>query len=106
MDDLAEDGLSKGSTRPHSDPMDCPTWYDTCNCNVDALVWNIERAEKSEAEAKLLRDACRFALNEWFDRVYPPDIFIGGPTSDPGVNEVREVANRLRKALEEKAEKE
>ena len=45
---LAEDGLSKGSTRPHSGPMDCPTWYDTCNCNADALVWNIERAEKAE----------------------------------------------------------
>ena len=46
------------------------------------------------------REAIKFALEYWFDRVYPPDIFIGGPSSDPGVNEVREVANKLRAALE------
>ena len=51
-------------------------------------------------ENERLREACKFALEEWFNRVYPPDIFIGGPSSDPGVNEVREVANKLRAALE------
>ena len=47
-----------------------------------------------------LRSACRFALEQWFDRVYPPDIFVGGPSSDPAVNEVREVVDKLRAALE------
>ena len=46
-----------------------------------------------------LRSACRFALEQWFDRVYSPDIFVGGPSSNPGVNEVREVADKLRAAL-------
>ena len=55
--------------------------------------------ERYQRENKQLREACEFALEQWFDKVYPPDIFIGGPSSDPGVNEVREVADVLRAAL-------
>ena len=55
--------------------------------------------ERYQNENARLREACEFALERWFDRVYPPDIFIGGPSSDPGVNEVREVAEKLRDAL-------
>jgi hypothetical protein len=54
-------------------------------------------------ERNALREAWLFALNEWFDRIYPPDIFVGGPSSDPGVNEVREVAEKLRTALGDNA---
>jgi len=51
------------------------------------------------ASAPDLLAACQWAITEWFDRVYPPDIFVGGPKSDAGVNEVREVAERLRAAI-------
>lgn len=61
---------------------------------VDEGTWN-DLCEQRNA----LIEACRWALDEWFDRVYPPDIFVGRPKSDPGVNEVREVANRLRDAI-------
>ncbi len=58
-----------------------------------------ETIDRLMCENERLREACEFALEQWFDRVYPPDIFIGGPSSDPGVNEVREVAEKLRDAL-------
>ena len=67
------------------------------NMDPNMLLALVDRIEEPEA-------ACRYALDEWFDRVYPPDIFIGGPKSDPGVNEVREVANRLRAALAKNAD--
>jgi hypothetical protein len=35
---------------------DCPTYYDGCNCTMETLEHNIERAEKAEAEvARLLQ---------------------------------------------------
>lgn len=41
----------KGLGNPHDvDPDNCPTWYDGCHCTVEALVHNIERAEKAEAK--------------------------------------------------------
>ncbi len=51
---LAEEGLTEGSTRPHSGTADCPTWYNLCNCNVDALIHNIGRAEKAETALREL----------------------------------------------------
>lgn len=51
---LAEEGLTEGSTRPHSGSAECPTWYNLCNCNIDTLIYNIERAEKAEAALREL----------------------------------------------------
>ena len=45
----AQQGLGEGITRPHDGPEDCPTYYDGCNCTIEVLVHNIERAEKAEA---------------------------------------------------------
>ena len=55
----AQHGLGEGITRPHDAPEGCPTYYDGCNCTVEALVHNIERAEKAEArvaELEAVRD--------------------------------------------------
>ena len=41
---------------PHSGPRACPMWYDRCLCTVGGLQFNIERAEKAEAEVARLRD--------------------------------------------------
>ena len=45
----AQLGIGEGTTRPHGSPEQCPTYYDGCNCTVEALVHNIERARKAEA---------------------------------------------------------
>ena len=45
----AQQGLGEGITRPHDCPEICPTYYDGCNCTVEVLVFNIDRAEKAEA---------------------------------------------------------
>ena len=45
----AQHGLGEGITRPHDAPEGCPTYYDGCNCTVEALVHNIERAQEAEA---------------------------------------------------------
>lgn len=48
----------------HKDPKECPTWYDGCNCNVETLTHNIDRAQKAEAEIGRLRRKIRaFADN-------------------------------------------
>lgn len=46
---------AKSLGRPHITPEDCPTYYDDCHCTVEALIFNIDRAEKAEAENKLLK---------------------------------------------------
>jgi hypothetical protein len=46
---------------PHSDHDDCPTYYDGCNCTVETLIHNIERAERAE-HAENQRDNLRTAL--------------------------------------------
>ena len=44
-----EAGIGDEITRPHDGPENCPTYHDGCNCTVEVLVHNIERAEKAEA---------------------------------------------------------
>lgn len=44
---------------PHTDPKDCPTWYDWCHCTVDALEHNIQRAQTAEAALKDRDDLLR-----------------------------------------------
>ena len=39
----------------HLGPSECPTWYDYCHCTVATLMHNIDRAEKAEAEVRILR---------------------------------------------------
>ena len=65
---------------PHDGPNDCPTWYDYCRCTVENLQFNIERAEKSEAEVERLREALAVYASEanW---VYASFI---GPGMGPG----------------------
>lgn len=50
------------------------------------------------AEVERLRAACQQVLAT-YDKWYPDDIFIGGPESDDGVNEVVANRNALRAAL-------
>ena len=49
----AQLGIGEGTTRPHGSPEQCPTYYDGCNCTVEVLVHNIERAKKAEAGNRL-----------------------------------------------------
>jgi len=44
----AQQGLGEDITRPHDCPERCPTYYDGCNCTVEVLVHNIERAKRAE----------------------------------------------------------
>ena len=44
----AQQGIGEGITRPHDGPEGCPTYHDGCNCTVEVLVHNIERAKKAE----------------------------------------------------------
>ena len=44
----AQQGVGEGITRPHDGPERCPTYYDGCNCTVEVLAHNIERAQKAE----------------------------------------------------------
>ena len=53
----AQQGLGEGVARPHDTPEGCPTYYDGCNCTVEALVHNIERAEKAERRVAELEAA-------------------------------------------------
>ena len=46
---------------PHSDPDECPTYYDECNCTVENLDWQIDRAEKAEQRVKDLKAELRWA---------------------------------------------
>lgn len=39
---------------PHTDSKKCPTFYDGCNCTVETLVHNIDRAERAEARCDKL----------------------------------------------------
>jgi len=56
---------------PHSDPQECPMWYDYCHCTVESLEFNIRRADKAEARIVQLREACKpFYLTEWPHRVH------------------------------------
>ena len=47
----AQQGVGEGITRPHDGPERCPTYYDGCNCTVEVLAHNIERAQKAERRA-------------------------------------------------------
>ena len=44
----AQQGLGEDITRPHDCPERCPTYYDGCNCTVEVLAHNIERAQRAE----------------------------------------------------------
>ena len=59
----AAEGLVEGSTRPHNSPSECPTYYDGCNCSVDCLVFNIDRAEKAEARVVALVETLEGVYN-------------------------------------------
>ena len=50
---------------PHSEPGECPTWYDKCNCTVENLQHNIKRADEAEAENARLREAIDSAIETW-----------------------------------------
>ena len=53
----AQQGIGEGITRPHDGPERCPTYYDGCNCTVEVLVHNIERAKKAERRVAELEAA-------------------------------------------------
>lgn len=35
---------------PHSEPGQCPTWYDTCNCETETLLWLIDKQKREIGE--------------------------------------------------------
>jgi hypothetical protein len=47
----------------HTNIDDCPTFYDGCNCNLENLVHNINRAEKAEADNARLTGAIATFFN-------------------------------------------
>ena len=53
VNDRGKDGHGHGTA--HSDPADCPIWYDWCNCTVAALECNIVRADAARSERDDLR---------------------------------------------------
>jgi hypothetical protein len=57
------------------------------------------RVAELEAENERLRAVCQQVLAT-YDKWYPDDIFIGGPDSDDGVNEIVSNRTALRAALE------
>lgn len=66
----AQHGLGEGITRPHDAPEGCPTYYDGCNCTVEALAHNIDRAEKAErrvAELEALLHRARAVIPDKFE---------------------------------------
>ena len=67
----AQQGVGEGITRPHDGPERCPTYYDGCNCTVEVLVHNIERAQKAEARVAELEAAIRWACGESDDGFQP-----------------------------------
>ena len=76
----AQQGIGEGITRPHDGPERCPTYYDGCNCTVEALAHNIDRAEKAErrvaeleAELKSIADA---KYTTWDDGYNTPQDFV------------------------------
>lgn len=42
---------------PHPNAEGCPTFYDGCNCTVENLVHNIQRAEAAEQRIAILEEA-------------------------------------------------
>ena len=76
----AQQGIGEGITRPHDGPERCPTYYDGCNCTVEVLVHNIERAKKAErrvaeleAELRSIADA---KYTTWDDGYNTPQDFV------------------------------
>ena len=66
----AQQGVGEGITRPHDGPERCPTYYDGCNCTVEVLLHNIERAQKAERRVAELEAEFRHVLgvgkeDEW-----------------------------------------
>lgn len=52
----AYEHLAKSALKvPCTSFEDCPTYYDGCNCTVECLVHNIDRAEVAEAEVARLK---------------------------------------------------
>jgi len=47
-----------------SGPDVCPTWHDGCNCTVEVIEHNIDRAEKAEDELRRLRGGLRDLMND------------------------------------------
>ena len=76
----AQQGIGEDTTRPHDGPEGCPTYHDGCNCTVEVLVHNIERAKKAErrvaeleAELRSIADA---KYTTWDDGYNTPQDFV------------------------------
>ena len=66
----AQQGIGEGITRPHDGPEGCPTYHDGCNCTVEVLVHNIERAKRAErrvAELERAYAGAGLAIEELID---------------------------------------
>jgi chromosome segregation ATPase len=52
---------------PHDEADGCPTFYDGCNCTVETLVHNIDRAKRAEGAVRQLRAACEIMIKDQAD---------------------------------------
>ena len=76
----AQQGIGEGITRPHDGPEGCPTYHDGCNCTVEVLAHNIERAQEAErrvaeleSELQSIADA---KYTTWDDGSNTPQDFV------------------------------
>jgi len=53
------------------------------------------RYKGKELPALSPREMCEYLLDEWFNKIYPPTVFIGGVGGDSGVVQVVEIRNAL-----------
>jgi hypothetical protein len=60
-----------------------------------------QRIIELEELLKTARAMLRDLLDNWFYKIYPADIFVGGEDSDEGTNEVARYREGIRKLLEE-----
>ncbi len=52
---------------PHDKPADCPSFFDGCNCTVQALAHNVNRADLAERRLEIAKTALREAENRQND---------------------------------------
>ena len=67
---------------PHSDPADCPAWFDWCLCGTDNIAEIIARLR---AEVAAAREALRYPA-EWCRRALEDEPFVPHDSDRPGGN--------------------
>lgn len=69
---------------------------------MDMLRANDEAHQMAD-EIRSLRKVIRTILDEWWDKIYPEDVFVGGPNADSGVKDVVRLRDLMRSVLPKRA---